>query len=232
MISERFPIAVEHPHVDEVGALWQAPDGVALRCGLLLGHGAGSSLDGPVLEAVALGLVERGFGVLRFRYPYTERAFREERRFPPDRMPRLEAAHEAACLALRERVGGARVLLGGKSMGGRVSSHLAARGIDCAGLVFLGYPLHRPKRPQKLRDEHFGAIAQPALFLQGTRDPLCDLELLERSLEVWGGVPTVDVIDTADHDFRVLRRTGRTREEVLAELVERIDAWEARTFPD
>ena len=139
--------------------------------------------------------------------------------------------HRAAHAELRERYPERRLVLAGKSMGGRMSTYLSAEGDDCAGLALFGYPLHPPGKPEKLRSEHFPAIAQPALFLQGTRDALCDLELLRRELELFGGQATVEVLEDADHDFGVLKRTGRAREEVRADLARRFEAWERSTWP-
>jgi predicted alpha/beta-hydrolase family hydrolase len=142
----------------------------------------------------------------------------------------LEAVHEAALATLQQRYPERPPVLAGKSMGGRMSSYLAAAGADCRALVFYGYPLHPAGKPEKLRVEHFPTLAQPALFLQGTRDALCDLELLRPHLETYGGRPTLEIVEEADHDFAVPRRTGRSREEVLAELVERTTAWLTATL--
>ena len=183
------------------------------------------------MRDVAEGLAERGLGCMRFQYPYMERQTREGGRRPPDAMKRIEDCHVRALLELERRAPDARVILAGKSMGGRASSYLAAKGQRCSGLVFLGYPLHPPGKPDKLRSEHFATICQPALFLQGTRDSLCDLELLKRELARWGGTATLEIVDGGDHSFAVPRSAGKSREEVLADLVERFDRWERFTFP-
>ena len=161
-----------------------------------------------------------------------ERIRREGGRRPPDRAPVLLAAHRAALAELERRAGGRRVVLAGKSLGGRMASLLAAEGCRCDGLAFFGYPLHPAKKPEKLRSEHFPAIAQPALFLQGTRDALCDLELLRRELETFGGVTRLVLVEDGDHDFQVRRSSGRTREEVLGELVRAFVEWEEASSPD
>ena len=211
-------------------ALWQAPNRKT-RATLLLAHGAGAGMRHPFLEDVARGLVDLDFAVLRFQYPYMERAETERGTRPPDAMPRLEATHLAA-LAEAERRAGERVLMGGKSMGGRIASQLGAKGHDCNGLVFFGYPLHAPRRTDKPRSEHFAAICQPALFLQGTRDALCDLDLLRTALRRFGGKATLEVVEDADHSFEVRKReTGKTREDVIADLVARVDRWERDSFP-
>ena len=227
-------LPVDDADVDAVTVLWNEPPArsrTRRRASVLLAHGSGSDLDYPLLEAVAAGLAERGLRVLRFRYAYMERAAREGRRRPPDRLPALEALHEQVLEHLRARSGGERILLAGRSLGGRVGSVLAAKGARCHGLVFLAYPLHPAKRPERERSEHFDAVVQPALFLQGTRDALCDLARLERALRRFGGSATVEVLEGADHGFHVRVRDGGRDLDVPAWLVERIDAWERAAFP-
>ncbi len=232
MESESLRIRVPHVGADRVAARLDRPEEAEPRAALLLAHGAGTALDSPFLEALAVGLAGRGLAVLRFNYVYSELAARSGKRRPPDRRSVLLDTHRAALATLREHYPASRILLGGKSMGGRMASYLAAEGEACAGLVFFGYPLHPPGKPEKLRSEHFAAIAQPALFLQGTRDALCELELLRRELEMFGGTCQIEVIEEADHDFRVPRSIARWREEILEELVQRVDAWERRTWPE
>jgi len=231
MQTERFEIPVESGRVDAVSALWTEPDDPASTgFPILLANGAGFHMESPWMAAVAEGLTARGFGVLRFNYPYKERSVREGRTLPPDRAPVLEACHARVLAALVERTGIARPILAGKSMGARYATILAAKDAPCRGLVLFGYPLHPPRRPEQLRSEHFAAVAQPALFLQGTRDALCDLELLERELGTFGGSATVEVIETADHGFHVLKRSGRTDEEVLEGLLDRTAGWIEETL--
>ena len=229
--EESLTLTVPHPDVDRVAALVDHPRGRPRERAVLLAHGAGADMRSEFLTAMAQGLAERGFAVMRFRYPYMERIAREGLRRPPDRAPLLEAAHAAALAELARRFPRARPLLAGKSLGGRMGTHLAAKGADVSGLVLLGYPLHPAGRPEKERSEHFPALVQPALFVQGTRDALCDLERLRRALARYGGEPTLAVIEAADHSFEVLVRSGRRREEVWGEILERIDTWERTTFP-
>ncbi|MEE8468222.1 MAG: alpha/beta fold hydrolase [Planctomycetota bacterium] len=231
MEPEALEIPVELAGQGTVSGWLDLPGSDSGRCVLLLAHGAGAGATHPFLQAVARGLAARGLPVLRFQYAHAERALREGRRRPPDRRPALESVHASALAYLRERFPDRRLLLLGKSMGGRMGTYLAAEGADCAGLVLLGYPLHPPGRPDELRSEHFGAIAQPALFLQGTRDALCDLELLTPALELWGGPLSLHVVEGADHGFEVLKQSGRTHEEVLEEICDAIDEWERATFP-
>jgi predicted alpha/beta-hydrolase family hydrolase len=191
----------------------------------------GYHLDSPWMADCARGLVAHGYPVLRFNYPYRQRSMRERRELPPDRAPVLEEAHALALAALAERVGGRRLILAGKSLGGRIATHLAAKGERCHGLVLYGYPLHPPGRPEKLRHEHFPAIAQPALFLQGTRDEFAGLELLRPALARFGGKATLEVIEGADHGFAVGKKSARTTEAVRAGLHARFSEWERATFP-
>ncbi len=232
MPSSRFTIPVQNAKIPEVSAVFDAPTSPERKSAILLAHGAGFSMDAPWMQTVASGLAQRGFVVLRFNYPYRERAVREERQRPPDKAEILEHAHTRALRALEERIGEHRILLAGKSMGGRMATHLAAKGENAAGLVLLGYPLHPPGRQEKVRSEHFPAIAQPALFLQGTRDKLCDLELLQEKLTSFGGTATVEIIDGADHSFHVPKSSGRTDAEVLESMLDRIATWEGETFPE
>ncbi|MCK6446593.1 MAG: dienelactone hydrolase family protein [Planctomycetes bacterium] len=228
-MSRRDTIELERLRV---ATLWDEGHAPRRSSTVLFAHGAELDFDSEFMRALAGLLAERGFDVLRFRYPYMERRERDGRKFPPDRMPVLEDAHFRVLATLRERIGAGRILLAGKSMGARVSTHLAAKGADASGLVLCGYPLHPAGKPDEERREHFPAIVQPALFLQGTRDPLCDLVKLERALATYGGRATVHVVDDADHGFEVPKRAGRSRAEVLGSLADAVAAWEASAFPD
>lgn len=229
----REELLLEVPHeIGRVAAVWDRPRSTPRARSVLLAHGSGADLHSDFLEAMASGLCARGFPVLRFRYPYMERMAREGVRRPPDRSDALEAAHAAVLAWLLEQDQGRRPILAGKSLGGRMSTHLAAKGADAAALLLLGYPLHPSGKPERLRREHFPALVQPALFLQGTRDDLCDLQLLRGALSSYGGQATLCVIDGADHSFEVLRRSGRERDDVWAEMLDAMDRWERSTFPD
>ncbi len=202
------------------------------RSVVLLAHGAGVGMSSPFMGDLAEGLAGAGFPVLRFHYAYAQRMLDEGRRRPPDRRPALEAAHLGALALLREHYPSRPVLLTGKSMGGRMSTYLVAEGAaNARGIVLFGYPLHPPGKPEKLRDDHFPAVTLPSLFLQGTRDALCDLDLLNKSLARYGGPAQVHVIEGADHGFSVLKRSGRTPSEVQAELVTQFTQWEAGLDP-
>jgi hypothetical protein len=184
------------------------------------------------MEAFAQGLAARGFPVMRFDYPYRERSRASGRAHPPDRQAVLEEAHALALAVLAEHAPGQRLLLAGKSLGGRISTYLAAKGERCAGLVLFGYPLHPPGQPAKTRSEHLPTIAQPALFLQGTRDEFADLTLLRSALARYGGRATLEVIEGADHGFHVSKSSGRTDDEVRELLLDRVARWERESFPE
>ncbi|MFT7484572.1 MAG: putative alpha/beta-hydrolase family hydrolase [Candidatus Paceibacteria bacterium] len=226
MRTESITIPVDGAAVESVQGIFQVPArGTPCKQALLLAHGAGASMQADFMEAMAKGLVLRGHPVLRFRYAYMERAAREGRRFPPDRVPLLEMVHRAALETLRRKTSDERVVLAGKSMGGRISSHLAAAGEVCDGLIYLGYPLHPAKKPEKLRSQHFPEIRQRSLFLQGTRDALCGLHLLQTELKKYQGPHQVQVIEGADHAFHVLKRSGRTDAEVEQQLLQTMQDW-------
>lgn len=191
---------------------------------VVLAHGAGNDMHSSFLSAIHLGLAERGLLSVKFNFPYAE-----EGRRAPDRMPRLEATWRAVLAAVRSdsELAPGRLVLGGKSMGGRVASHLAAVGVDCDGLLFLGYPLHPAGKPERLRDSHLGEIQCPMLFVEGTRDPLCRLELLRPVLARLGARARLHLIEGGDHSFRVPKRLGRSEGEVWEEILEVAVAWMA-----
>ncbi len=192
---------------------------------LLLGHGAGSSVRHPLLAGIAAALAERGSTVAGFNFAYAEAGRRR-----PDPPARLEAAFRDALTALslpgRNAKDGRALVLGGRSMGGRIASHLAAQGVACAGMALLGYPLHPAGRPERLRTAHWPALRSlrvPLLFVQGDRDRLCDLDLLERERRLLGDTPVrLHVLAGADHGFRV---RGRDPTDVAVEVAEVVTAW-------
>ena len=209
--------------VPVVGGLFDNPTGTEVP--ILFAHGAGLDMDQEFMTDVAEALAERGHPVLRFRYPYMERIARGDGKRPPDRFPDLEACHLAASVALAERVDRRRPVLIAKSMGCRVGANLAALGVPCVGLAFLGYPLHAEGKTEDLRDENFGDLELPALFLQGTHDKLADLKLIQKSIEKYSGAATLQVIEGANHSFQVMRAQKLTPLQVRTDLAERVHAW-------
>ena len=181
----------------------------------------------PFMGALAEELARVGVATLRYQFPYME-----ERRKAPDKPAVLTGTVAAAVRAARqfltqEGAPDLPLLAGGKSMGGRMTSQEAAEGLipEVRGLVFFGFPLHPPKQPGTKRAEHLAKVTAPMLFLQGTRDELADLKLLKPICKKLGERATLHVIETADHSFHVLKKSGRSDEEVLRELAETTARW-------
>jgi len=189
----------------------------------VLAQGAGAGMRHPFLESIAQRLAGQGIGTLRYQFPYTEQGGGR-----PDPEPLLLATVRAAVAAGCEAAGGLPLLAGGKSMGGRMTSRAAAveplPGV--AGLVFLGFPLPPPGQPPVSRAAPLSRVDLPMLFLQGTRDTLADLTLLRPVVERLGSRATLRVIEGADHSFHVLKRSGRTDEQVLDELALAVAEWQ------
>jgi predicted alpha/beta-hydrolase family hydrolase len=180
---------------------------------LLLGHGAGGNLHTPGLAAFARALAASGTGAVRFNFPYAEAGRRV-----PDRQAVLERCYAAAVEQVRPHV--SRLFVGGRSMGGRIASHVVASGAPAAGLVFLSYPLHPPGRPDRLRAAHLSKVSVPMLFLHGTRDAFADPGLLRQVLD---GLRTATLydLDGADHGLTVRGRQGADVAEELAGVTQR-----------
>jgi uncharacterized protein len=211
----------------EVGERVGRVSGLLLRppepwAGYVLAHGAGAGMTHPFMESVARALTARGIATLRYQFPYTEAGNRR-----PDPPGILLATVRAAVARAGELLPALRLFAGGKSLGGRMTSHAAAeRQLDnLAGLIFLGFPLHPPKRPAIERSEHLARVNVPMLFLQGTRDDLADLTLIRDVCAGLGDRAALHVVEGADHSFGVLKRSGRTGSEVLEELADTIAGW-------
>ena len=169
------------------------------------------------MQTIAEGLGGQGYSVVRFNFVYAERG-----RKAPDKQPILEETYRSVV----EQVGAVdRLVIGGKSMGGRIASHVAAAGLDCAGLLFLGYPLHPPGRPERIRDAHLHNVKVPMLFVEGTRDPFCPLETLRRVRGELKAPTKVAVIDDGDHSFKVRKSSGRTTEDAWEQVVAESAGW-------
>lgn len=184
---------------------------------VILAHGAGNDMQGPFLSAVHEGLARRGYVAVKFNFPYTEKARRA-----PDRPTVLEACYSHVLRAVRNdaRIGARCIVIGGKSLGGRIASHLAAMGEAVAGLILLGYPLHPPHQTDQLRIAHLGNIRVPMLFFCGTRDALCDLQLLRQALGSLSVPVALHVIEGGDHSFNLPKSMHRSSAEVWTEIVD------------
>ena len=204
---------VRTPH-GEITVAFDGPERGPL---LILAHGAGSDLTHPFMTDVARGLGEQGLYVCRFNFAYTEAG-----RKAPDRAPVLEETYLGVVEAVRGRR--RRFFIGGKSMGGRIAAHVAPRVAGLNGLVFLGYPLHPPGRPDRLRDAVLRDAGVPMLFVEGTRDPFCPLGTLEPVLAEIADAD-LHVIEDGDHSFNVPRSSGRSTDDARAELIAAVARW-------
>jgi predicted alpha/beta-hydrolase family hydrolase len=185
---------------------------------VLLAHGAGADMHAAALTVVADALADAKIPSLRFQYPYMAAGKKS-----PDRPPVLSAAtrEAAAELASRAKLPQERVVVGGRSMGGRYCSLVAADESDplpCLGLLLLGYPLHPPGKPEKLRVEHLPRLTMPTAFVSGTRDSLGRQAGLTAAAELVPGPVTFHWLETADHGFRPLKASGLSIGDVLADV--------------
>ena len=192
---------------------------------LVFAHGAGAGMRHSFMERMASQLAARGIATLRFQFPYMEAGRRR-----PDRPALLMAAVRAAIRDARALAGDLPLVAGGKSLGGRMISQLQAEQPQAGvrGLAFFGFPLHQPGKPGVARAEHLARVDVPMLFLQGTRDPFAGLELIKQVTGGLGARATLHVVEGGDHSFGVLKRSGRTSEEVDAELADAFASWAAR----
>ena len=212
--------------------VWDLPESPPGTTGVLLTHGAGGDVRAAGLAALAAGLAARGHAVGRFDLPYRVAG----RRSPPAAEQSVPAFADALSAARETLAQVPAWAVGGKSYGGRVASMAVAGGLEAGALVFYGYPLHPPGRPDRLRVEHWPAIVVPCLFLEGTHDPFCDLGLLRSHLPSLGGPATLHVVEGGDHSLKVAAARspdGRARPEgtVLAELAGVVGAWLAEVAP-
>ncbi len=190
-----------------------AIDGGEAKHLFVCAHGAGGHMADRGMLAVTAQLRERGLDVVRFNFPYSEKKSHR-----PDPMPRLMDCIASVVSLARDEIGPRRLIIGGRSMGGRAASMLAAEGFACDGLLLLAYPLHPAGEPQKLRDAHLPRIAAPVLCFNGTRDALCRRDLMDAVVSGLGGNWRMHWLDGADHSFHVTKATGRTDCDVLEEI--------------
>jgi uncharacterized protein len=165
---------------------------------LVLAHGAGAGMDHPFLAGFCRAIAEARVATARFNFPYVERGRRA-----PDREPALRATWTAVVDAIGTEDRARPMLVGGKSLGGRIASMCVADGMAADALVFLGYPLHPPGKPDRLRAEHLERIRVPMLFVEGTRDPFAQPDRLDVVLARLGTLATLERVDGGDHSFRV-----------------------------
>ena len=197
---------------------------------IILGHGAGADQSSGFMRLFARGLSDRGLDVMTFNFVYTE-----QRRGVPDQKAKLESCFRAVIEAAlsQKKVKGNKLVIGGKSMGGRIASQVVAEASEqsdplakeIAGLVFLGYPLHPPGNPAKLRTEHLPQIKIPMLFVQGTRDSLGSTDEIAPIVKELKLPAEIHVIEGGDHSFKAPKKFGLTQEEVYSAAMDAIVDW-------
>src|SRR5262245_55758977 len=220
-LADPKPVSIKLDDGEHVSGLLLAPSNA--RACYVLAHGAGAGMTHPFMAAIAQGLAERGIASLRYQFPYMERGSRR-----PDAPKSAHAAVRAAVAHASELLSDIALVAGGKSYGGRMTSQAQALpgalpGVR--GLVFLGFPLHPAGKPSSERADHLDKVNVPMLFLQGTRDELADLKLLQPVIERLGDRATLKLIQDADHMFHVPARSGRNDSQVRSEMLDAIAAW-------
>ena len=213
-------LKVDIGRIGTVSAILMQPD--KPRACYVLAHGAGADMRHSFMEKVAEGLANRGIATFRFNFPYMEKKLGR-----PDQPAVAHAAIRAAVAEAARLCPGVTLVAGGKSFGGRMTSQAQSKAAlpDVKGLAFLGFPLHADKKPSSERAQHLAGIAIPMLFLQGTRDGLADLGYLKPVIAALGAKATLHEVEGGDHSFAVLKKSGRTNDEALTEVLDALAAW-------
>jgi predicted alpha/beta-hydrolase family hydrolase len=216
--AEELEIEIEN--AAPVSALLTRP--AQPRACFVFAHGAGAGMTHAFMETVASGLAERGVATLRYQFPYMEKGSRR-----PDSPVVAQAAVRAAVAEAARRCPGLALIAGGKSFGGRMTSQAQATAplAGVRGLAFFGFPLHPTGKPSRERAKHLADIHVPLLFLQGTRDSLAEMELLEPVVRGLGTSASLHKVEGADHSFHVLARSGRNDDAVMREILDKLVAW-------
>ena len=222
MHIERHKVTIQ-PVID-ITSVWSIPDNFVpdRSDAIILAHGAGNDMNHPFMSYFHEAFARAGLLSVKFNFPYTEAG-----RKAPDRPAVLEQTWRAVVETVmsHEAMQPRRLFLAGKSMGGRIASLAVAHGLPCDGLIFLGYPLHPPKQTGKSRTEHWPDIHCSTLFLEGTRDTLCDLHLLQSLLPLLSGSSTLKVIEGGDHSFKVPKSLNRPQDQVYGDMVHTVIDW-------
>jgi uncharacterized protein len=219
-MPERFKVEAAPGHI--VTAIeYPAADQNRAGVTLILGHGAGASQTSGFIVTFAIALAGRGINVVTFNFLYSEHGRRI-----PDPNSRLEACYRAVIATVRGRSSPCKLAIGGKSMGGRIASQVAAGNVgELAGLVFLGYPLHPPGRPDRLRAAHLQEIKAPMLFVQGSRDAFGTPDELQPIIEQLKPLADLYVVEGGDHSFKVLKSARVKQQDVYGSIQDRIENW-------
>ena len=219
MRAETTETSVAVSDGQRVSALLLEPENA--RCLLVFAHGAGAGMRHATMETFAQGVARLGIATLRFRFPY-----RETGRRPPDPQLLLQRSVREAVAQAKTLRPDLPLLVGGRSMGGRMASGAdAIEALDVAGFVFHAFPLHPPGKPGTSRAEHLERVAKPILFLNGTRDRLADPDLLTAVCDRLGSRATLHRVEGGDHSLQVLKRSGRKQGDVDREVAEAVSEW-------
>ncbi len=221
IVDVTIPVSAD----ESVSGVLGLPQGFAAgrSAAVIVAHGAGNDMNNPLLVHFGEGLCRAGYLSLRFNFPYKEKGQRA-----PDPQPKLVRTWQAAFEFVKNHpeFGAPRIVVAGKSMGGRVASQMAADGLLAAkALVFLGYPLHPPGKTGQLRDAHLYRIAVPMLFFAGTRDRLCDNDLLRKVLRRLNAPQELETIEGGDHSFDLPKAFKASAEDVYARILQRTVSW-------
>jgi predicted alpha/beta-hydrolase family hydrolase len=206
---------------ETTSAIYDAGEGDVIRDTVFVcAHGAGGNMIDGGMQKTARALISRGINLVRFNFLY-----KEKKSGRPDPMPKLIDCFDAVIERTRAELNPGRIIIGGRSMGGRAASMMTAQGYACDGLLLYAYPLHPAGQPAKLRDAHLRDIKVPVLCFNGTRDALCTPSLMETALKTVTTNWTMHWIEGADHSFHVLKSSGCTDAEVMNEIGSLSRAW-------
>jgi len=224
---EQIQIQLEEPlrEAEKLSAVIGIPEWwpTGSRIGIALAHGAGRAFDDPLVEALHRRLTERKYLCMRFNFPFAEVGKR--RPDPPEVLVRAFRA-ALATLGRDPTSAPAHLFVGGVGLGGQVAALVSTQRLRIDGVFLLGYPLHARDEPERtLNAEPLFRVVDPLLFVQGTRDRYCNLDTLRHTLKRVGAPKTLQLVQDADHQFKVPKRSGRSDDSVIEEVVEGIDRW-------
>ncbi|WP_249152336.1 alpha/beta family hydrolase [Bradyrhizobium liaoningense] len=220
MTATTTELKIDIERIGTVSAILMEPANP--RACYVLAHGAGAGMRHSFMEKAAAGLAARGIATLRYNFPYMEK-----KQGRPDTPAVAHAAVRAAVAEAARQCAGLKLIAGGKSFGGRMTSQAQAKAqlAGVKGLAFLGFPLHAADKPSIERADHLAEVGIPMLFIQGDRDKLADLECLKPVIADLGTKAKLHVIAGGDHSFAVLRKSGRSNDEALTEVLDTLAAW-------
>ncbi len=192
------------------------------RVSVVLAHAQSKDMSDPVVEDLHRELTERRYLCLRFNFPFAEA---KKRRVDPVNILRRTFRAAVGALARDPTAAPAHLFIGGKGLGGQIAADLAAARVRADGIFFLGFPLHPPDKPEETNAEKLYRLISPMHFVQGSRDRTCDLDILRQTLTRVGAPTSLQVVQEADQHFKVLKKSGRTGEDVSGEILNGVDGW-------